>query len=173
MDLKQRLEHLMAECGWDRSDLIAASGQSQSVVSQWLGHGSKEIKSISKLEAAFGIAELSGFNPLWIARGIGEPKRTEPARGNWPFSRISPETWASLDQGMRDRIEAMIEGAISCNIGGSSVPSTVPAWRGLALQIAAGVDAVTKDDQFTRFVQAVDAQFGDPGDPKELRPPKQ
>jgi hypothetical protein len=47
------------------------SGQSSSVVSQWMGKGSKEIKSIRQIEAAFALGEASGYHPVWIAVGTG------------------------------------------------------------------------------------------------------
>lgn len=62
---------------WDYSDLVRVSGQSRSVVSQWLGRSSKTIKTIGKLEAAEAIEQASGFAALWIAKGLG-PKRVAP-----------------------------------------------------------------------------------------------
>lgn len=70
MTLKERLELIMARKGWEQKDLVRISGQSSSVVSQWLGKGSKEIKSIGKMEAAAALEKASGFAALWIARGI-------------------------------------------------------------------------------------------------------
>lgn len=77
--LEDRLLEVMTSKGWQHADLVRVSGQSSSVVSQWLGKGSKEIKTIGKLEAAEAIAAASGFAPLWIAKGIG-PKLSEPAK---------------------------------------------------------------------------------------------
>ncbi len=171
MSLKERLELFMREMNLGPTDLVQRSGQSRSVVSQWLGNGSKEIKSIGKMEAAEGIAEGSPFRALWLARGMG-PRYRVDAQGEeapkleqpeWPFERIDAELWWSLDQDLRQRIEAMIEGAIATNPGTGPVPTTTTAWRGVALQMAAGVDAVTKSDQFTRFVEAVDEQFSGAG----------
>lgn len=78
MTLQERLEEVMAATGWDRADLVRVSGQSSSVVSQWLGKGSKIIHSIGKIEAAEAIAHASGFAPLWVAKGLG-PKHAGPA----------------------------------------------------------------------------------------------
>lgn len=64
----------MREMRWKYTDLVRISGQTQSVVSQWLGRGSKEIKTIGKLEAAIYIERESGFSALWVAKGMG-PKR--------------------------------------------------------------------------------------------------
>lgn len=72
--LQERLEQLMADRGWQREDLIRISGQSQSVVSQWLGKSSKIIKTIGKLEAAQALARASCYEALWIAKGIGPKK---------------------------------------------------------------------------------------------------
>lgn len=74
MTLQERLEELMKEKGWDHADLMRVSGQSSSVVSQWLGNGSKAIKTIGKIEAAMRIAEETGYSATWIAKGI-PPKR--------------------------------------------------------------------------------------------------
>lgn len=54
-----------------RDDLIRISGQSQSVVSQWLGKSSKLIKSIGKIEAAQALGRASGYESVWIAKGLG------------------------------------------------------------------------------------------------------
>jgi len=79
--LIERLERVMAEKNWEHADLMRVSGQSSSVVSQWLGKGSKEIKTIGKHEAAEAIARESGFSALWIAKGLGpeKPATREPA----------------------------------------------------------------------------------------------
>lgn len=69
--LIDRLQEVMNANGWDRQDLVRVSGQSSSVVSQWLGHGSKVIKSIGKQEAAEAIAAASGYCALWLAKGKG------------------------------------------------------------------------------------------------------
>lgn len=72
--LKQRLERIMKEKGWEHGDLVRESGQSHSVVSQWLGKGSKEIKSIGKAEAAERLSAATGYRAVWIAKGTG-PER--------------------------------------------------------------------------------------------------
>jgi hypothetical protein len=76
--LKERLEEVMRSMGWEHADLVRVSQQSSSVVSQWLGKGSKEIKSIGKLDAAIYIERASGFSALWVAKGIG-PMRAAAA----------------------------------------------------------------------------------------------
>lgn len=71
----------MRACGWTQLDVVRISGQSHSLVSQWLGNGSKTMKTISKLEAAQALAQKSGFEALWIARGIGPKKIDRPDAG--------------------------------------------------------------------------------------------
>lgn len=75
--LKERLTIVMEALKWDHAKLVQVSGMSSSVVSQWLGHGSKDIHSIGNLEAALRLQEASGFSALWLAKGIG-PKQTGP-----------------------------------------------------------------------------------------------
>jgi hypothetical protein len=74
--LKERLEELMREMVWNEHMLVQQSGASRSAVAQWLGKGSKEIKSI-KLEYALKLEESTDgrFAAKWIAHGTG-PKRT-------------------------------------------------------------------------------------------------
>lgn len=69
--LADRLQLVMQHMNWERADLVRVSRQSSSVVSQWLGRGSKEIKTIGKLEAAIYLERASGFSSLWIAKGMG------------------------------------------------------------------------------------------------------
>jgi len=75
-DLQTRLAEVMQAMHWEHADLVRVSKQSSSVVSQWLGKGSKTkiIKTIGKLEAAIYIERASGFSALWVAKNLG-PKR--------------------------------------------------------------------------------------------------
>ena len=75
--LKERLEEVMQAMNWRNRDVERISQQSSSVVSQWLGNGSKIIKSIGKIEAAQQLAAASGYCALWIATGRG-PKYEPP-----------------------------------------------------------------------------------------------
>ena len=75
--LSERLTEVMTACRWTHADLVRITRQSSSVVSQWLGNGSKEIKSIGRLEAALAIERESGFSALWVATG-GGPKMRDP-----------------------------------------------------------------------------------------------
>lgn len=74
--LEERLKEIMAAMGWDHAALVLASGESHSVVSQWLGNATKKIKSIGKTEAAERLEEKTGYAALWIAKGIGPKKAT-------------------------------------------------------------------------------------------------
>ena len=83
MALQERLHEVMQAKGWDRADVVRVSGQSSSVVSQWLGKGSKIIHTIGRLEAAEALARESGYAALWIAKGIG-PKMASQATAMAP-----------------------------------------------------------------------------------------
>lgn len=157
----------MQETGWKRADLVRIAGVSSSLVSQWLGKGSKPISEINKLSAAENLAARSGFSAMWIARGIG-PQRQGSLRlvsdaksqtiEPWPFKRISAQQLNECDPAILARLEGMIEAVL--NDGTSTYIETTPtAWRRLAMNIAESVDAVTQNDQFKRFVEAVDTQF--------------
>lgn len=63
---------------WEHADLVRVSGQSSSVVSQWLGKGSKDIKTIGKIEAALNIERASGYSALWVAKHIGPKMAPRP-----------------------------------------------------------------------------------------------
>jgi transcriptional regulator with XRE-family HTH domain len=80
MTLSERLAELMAAKGWTRRDLQQAAGVSSSVISQWLGKGTKEIKSIGDTAAAERLAQATGYALLWIAKGQGPKKPAAAAR---------------------------------------------------------------------------------------------
>ena len=50
-NLQERLQEVMQAMKWTRTDVMRVSGQTSSVVSQWLGKGSKlkPVKSIGKM----------------------------------------------------------------------------------------------------------------------------
>lgn len=79
--LTERLHEVMKAMNWSQADLRIAAGVSSSVVSQWLGKGNKEIKTIGKLEAAERLEKDTGFAALWIAKGIG-PKHVQATVGD-------------------------------------------------------------------------------------------
>lgn len=70
--LIERLEEVMAAKDWAYADLVRHSGESRSVVSQWLGRSSKIIHSIGKMQAAERLEDASGYAALWIAKGAGK-----------------------------------------------------------------------------------------------------
>lgn len=72
--LKERLQEVMDAMEWEYADLVSAAGVSHSVVSQWLGRGSKTIHSIGKMAAAERIEEKTGYAALWLAKGEGPKK---------------------------------------------------------------------------------------------------
>lgn len=75
-NLEDRLREVMQAKGWENADVVRISGQSSSVVSQWLGGSSKEIKRIARVSAAVRLAEASGYSAEWIAEGKGPKHRT-------------------------------------------------------------------------------------------------
>lgn len=77
--LQHRLERIMEEMRWTRAQLVEASGESSSVVSQWLGKGSKIIKTMGSLRAALRLQERTGYNALWIATGEPPEKPQNPS----------------------------------------------------------------------------------------------
>jgi transcriptional regulator with XRE-family HTH domain len=79
MDLASRLQKVLSDKGWQRADLVRESGESSSVVSQWLGAGSKAIKSIGDIETALRLEKSTGFSALWLAKGVGPEKPPSPA----------------------------------------------------------------------------------------------
>jgi transcriptional regulator with XRE-family HTH domain len=116
MTLSERLVELMGAKGWSRRDLQLAAGVSSSVVSQWLGKGTKEIKSIGDTAAAERLAQATGYALLWIAKGQGPKKAPAAPRAPAPATttvltaqepappgprfadrmQVSPSDWALL-----------------------------------------------------------------------------
>ena len=96
--LEERLAEVMQAKSWTHQDLMRVTGQSSSVVSQWLGKGSKPIKSIGKIEAAEAIERESGFSALWVARGIGPKHRAvaHPLSDFRPIVTLQKVTWEEL-----------------------------------------------------------------------------
>lgn len=75
----------MDQNGWEHADVMRISGQSSSVVSQWLGKGSKLIKSIGKVSAAVRLAEAAGVSAEWLADGTPPKYKPPPAAGAQPL----------------------------------------------------------------------------------------
>lgn len=93
--LTERLREVMDACAWEHADVMRISGETSSVVSQWLGKGSKEIKSIGKISAALNLAAASGYAPLWIAKGQGPKKLLPPANAATHHLREPAPTYAT------------------------------------------------------------------------------
>ena len=100
--LEDRLREVMTSKSWRNADLMRVSGQSSSVVSQWLGKGSKEIKTIGKLEAAQAIAAASGYATLWIAKGIGPKLTGETPTGDTHSISAAVDLIADVLDGMAE-----------------------------------------------------------------------
>lgn len=80
--LKERVEELMLATGWEIGEVARVAGVSSSAVSQWLGKGSKIIKSIGSIEAAERLEHASGFRALWIAKGLVPKMKTDQKPSN-------------------------------------------------------------------------------------------
>lgn len=113
MKLSDRLAEVMHAMSWTHADLMRISRQSSSVVSQWLGKGSKEIQTIGKLEAAQALGQASGFSPLWIAKGLG-PKRVGEGAPTPPASLAAAvdllaEALDSMSDAQRAQVAARLQ----------------------------------------------------------------
>jgi len=69
--LEERIREFMDATGWSVTKIASIAGVSTSAVSQWIGGGPKEIKTIGNLKAALMLERESGFSALWLARGEG------------------------------------------------------------------------------------------------------
>lgn len=72
MELTDRIHELMRAKDWQPADVARVAGVSVSAVSQWLGAGSKPIKSIGRIDAAERLEAATGFRAQWIATGVGK-----------------------------------------------------------------------------------------------------
>lgn len=75
--LIERIQELMAAKSWDVEKVAQVADVSASAVYQWLGHGTKTIHSIGKIEAAIRLERASGFSALWLAKGVGPKMANE------------------------------------------------------------------------------------------------
>ncbi|MYZ44189.1 helix-turn-helix domain-containing protein [Schauerella aestuarii] len=71
--LSDRIRHILDVSGLNATELAKAAGVTRATVSMWM---SEEIKSI-KLDYALKIGEATGFDPLWIVLGKGEPRMAD------------------------------------------------------------------------------------------------
>lgn len=102
----------MLAMGWGHSDLVRVSGESSSVVSQWLGKSSKTIKSIGSIRAALNIERASGYSALWVSRGEG-PKRTLDVASRWPFEIVRRQQIDKLTATERGVVESAMLDALA------------------------------------------------------------
>ena len=133
--LVDRLKEVMSATGWTRADLMRISKQSSSVVSQWLGNGSKEIKTIGKLEAAVYLERASGFSCLWIAKGVG-PKRVSPSPAAIRAEQSTAPYEVATAPNALDSLESLLRAApvahrepIATNLAGWARDGGCGPWR--------------------------------------------
>lgn len=133
--LTERLEEVMRAQGWQHADLVRVSGQSSSVVSQWLGKGSKEIKSIGSLDAALRIEAASGFSALWVAKEQG-PKRSTPALQATALKAEEPAAAYPAGLEVLEQLGRLLSlvppenrGALATNLHGWAMDGGAPHWQ--------------------------------------------
>lgn len=147
--LQQRLEEVMKAKNWDHADLMRVSGQSSSVVSQWLGKGSKDIKEIGKLEAAIYLERASGYSALWIAKNLG-PKHiantATVAREPAASYHVPGQTLAQLGQ-MLAAVPPSHREAVAANLAGWARDGGAEHWR-------AALSGLLSDIESKRAAQA-------------------
>lgn len=128
---------------WQQSDLMTASQQSSSVVSQWLGKGSKEIKSIGKMEAAIYLERATGFSALWVAKGMG-PKKVAPALAKPISTGESPGPWTTTPQLLEQlgivlaQVPRERRKAVADNLAGWALEGGAEHWRQALTSILSG-----------------------------------
>ena len=141
--LQQRLEEVMKAKNWEHADLMRVSGQSSSVVSQWLGKGSKDIKEIGKLEAAIYLERASGYSALWIAKGLG-PKHahTTPTVAREPGARYDTpaQTLAQLGR-LLAAVPPSHREAVAANMAGWARDGGADHWQVALAGLLSGVDS--------------------------------
>lgn len=113
--LIERLEEVMASKGWSSPQQIAdVAGVTRSAAAQWLGQGSKIIKTIGKMQAAERLEQETGYRALWIAKGEG-PKfvgTKTPPGGDWPFS-IDINAYRGLSPEKKEQLDALVRAFVT------------------------------------------------------------
>lgn len=139
--LEDRLNEVMQACGWARADLQRISGESSSVISQWMGRGSKTIRSIGSLEAALNLSAASGYSALWLAKGKGP--RHLPTRG--PHVAEAGVAWVTTDDALHSLGQTMKGASLSTRkaLGAllAALADEPTAYAIIARQITALVEA--------------------------------
>lgn len=141
--LQQRLEEVMRAKNWDHADVMRVSGQSSSVVSQWLGKGSKDIKEIGKLEAAIYLERASGYSALWIAKGLG-PKHTTvaPAAAREPAARYDTTGQTLVQLGrLLAAVPPSHREAVAANLAGWARDGGAEHWRAAMAGLLSDIDS--------------------------------
>lgn len=136
-DLQTRLAEVMQAMKWEHADLVRVSKQSSSVVSQWLGKGSKTkiIKSIGKLEAAIYIERESGYSALWVAKNLGPKKPAKEPAAALALATQPPNVLLSADR-VLEEMGAMLKAlppeyrqAVANNLSGWALDGGTNHWR--------------------------------------------
>lgn len=148
-NLEDRLQEVMAATGWEHSDVVRISGQSSSVVSQWLGKGSKQIHKIQRVSAAWRLAVASGFSAEWIAEGTG-PRRAPSSQASVNVHINEPQaTYGSGDlfdqlEQLLARVPAGQREALAVNLAGWAREGGAGPWKSALRALAATNDAPGK-----------------------------
>ena len=134
--LKDRLEEVMKAKSWVYADLVRESGESRSVVSQWLGRSSKIIKSIGKMQAAERLESASGFYALWIAKGIGPKHVVTPFQKTAlpPAAPTLADALTVLGMRLAEAAPEMRE-AVAANLAGWARSGGQGPWLDLVEQL--------------------------------------
>lgn len=136
--LVERLHEVMEAMHWSHADLVEVSKQSSSVVSQWLGNGSKVIKTIGKLEAAIYIERASGFSALWVAKGLGSKRVGASAqKGTSALLRVEEPAGAYLTLaqmldylgGFLGKVPTSHRKAVADNLSGWAMDGGAAHWQ--------------------------------------------
>jgi hypothetical protein len=107
MSYSERLDEAMRAVTVDRKALANHLHISVQAVGQVLTGKTKALDAANHVKAALFLK----CDPLWLATGDGlrVPKRS-PA--DWPFARITPQRWLTLDPVLQDKIETFAEGVL-------------------------------------------------------------
>lgn len=137
--LSDRLEEVMAALQWDHGTLMRVTEQSSSVVSQWLGKGSKEIKTIGSIKAAVAIERASGYSAVWVATGEG-PKKVPQAHhlAESPASYFTPAVVLDQMQGLLLRVPREKRAAVADTLAGWAREGGADHWRAMLLTLLNG-----------------------------------
>ena len=112
--------------GWTKPGEVAkVAGVSRSAVSQWLGQGSKEIRSLS-IQAAQRLARATGYEFKWIALGEGPKRATGQVPYQWPFPGVSEDKVLALSARQIAHLEGLLLASAKL-LGVDVVEETAPS----------------------------------------------